>query len=386
MGSMGETMQRHGKKTIQIVNIGVYPPPFGGVSSHLIRLKAFLEKHTDNVLFLDCSKLRVEEKLAKGIISGLWNVKTYFQILFGKRSILHFHDLSPKYLLFNYFILSLRHTIVVSFHNELFIDKLRSKGKMKFYILVCLLNQMHKFIVDNNKCFILIESVISNPGKIEIIPEFIPPSMVPPLERDDVLALRKKHKYLLSSNAYQISFHKNEDLYGIDLLIDVLNSLYHSFGFDVAIAFLLPAVGNPDYFLNLKQRLKQYTLEDRFLFITNPIEEASSLWKISDGVIRATNTDGNSVSILEALHLGVPVVASDCVERPAGVVLFKSRDAEDLKNKIVFLFDNLDLCKRNAQSAAIGDNALKMLSLYQTMRESNRRVFPMLRTSHTAHK
>ena len=42
--------------------------------------------------------------------------------------------------------------------------------------------------------------------------------------------------------------------------------------------------------------------------------------------MRPTRTDGDAVSIREAMHFGRPVVASDAVPRPEGVVTFPSRD------------------------------------------------------------
>lgn len=44
--------------------------------------------------------------------------------------------------------------------------------------------------------------------------------------------------------------------------------------------------------------------------------------------LRPTSTDGNSVAVLEALERGVPVVASDAVTRPRGVILYTWKDQE----------------------------------------------------------
>ena len=57
--------------------------------------------------------------------------------------------------------------------------------------------------------------------------------------------------------------------------------------------------------------------------------------KHCDLFVRPTSTDGDAVSIREALWLGVPTVASDAVARPAGVATFRSRDADDLARKIM---------------------------------------------------
>ena len=42
----------------------------------------------------------------------------------------------------------------------------------------------------------------------------------------------------------------------------------------------------------------------------------------------------------EALSAGIPVVASDCVERPAGAITFASENTNDLSEKIISVIDN----------------------------------------------
>jgi glycosyltransferase involved in cell wall biosynthesis len=48
--------------------------------------------------------------------------------------------------------------------------------------------------------------------------------------------------------------------------------------------------------------------------------------KLSDIFLRPTRSDGDANSIREALYLGVPVIASDCVERPDQVLTFRTGD------------------------------------------------------------
>ena len=46
--------------------------------------------------------------------------------------------------------------------------------------------------------------------------------------------------------------------------------------------------------------------------------------------MRATDRDGDAVAIREASYFGKTVIASDCVERPSGTILFRTGDAESL--------------------------------------------------------
>ena len=54
----------------------------------------------------------------------------------------------------------------------------------------------------------------------------------------------------------------------------------------------------------------------------------------AEGYVRATDRDGDAVAIREAAHFGIPVVASDCVERPRATILFKTGDSQSLADAL----------------------------------------------------
>jgi glycosyltransferase involved in cell wall biosynthesis len=51
--------------------------------------------------------------------------------------------------------------------------------------------------------------------------------------------------------------------------------------------------------------------------------------------IRASRYDGDCLSLKEALHLGVPAIASNTGMRPAGTILFPIGDEEALMDRII---------------------------------------------------
>lgn len=71
----------------------------------------------------------------------------------------------------------------------------------------------------------------------------------------------------------------------------------------------------------------------RIIHFKRPVNFPALLRKV-DLYIRPTSTDGNSVAVLEALAADVPVLASDSVPRPEGVMLYKYGDAVDFLEKI----------------------------------------------------
>lgn len=46
---------------MKVVFIGPYPPPYGGVSVHIKRMKAYLEKKDVDVIIYNESKKKIED-------------------------------------------------------------------------------------------------------------------------------------------------------------------------------------------------------------------------------------------------------------------------------------------------------------------------------------
>ena len=137
------------------------------------------------------------------------------------------------------------------------------------------------------------------------------------------------HTPLVTANAFQIAFHQGIDLYGLDMCIELtakLKSDYPNIGFVFALA---NEKVNTQYLEKMKQRLRELHIKDNFFLLTGQ-KELWPLFKKADLMIRPTTTDGNAVSIAEALYFDCPAVASDVCDRPEGTILFKSRDLEDL--------------------------------------------------------
>jgi glycosyltransferase involved in cell wall biosynthesis len=71
--------------------------------------------------------------------------------------------------------------------------------------------------------------------------------------------------------------------------------------------------------------------------------------------IRTPTTDGVASSVLEALALGIPVVAAENGTRPAGVVTYTGDDPADLASKIRYALDGRDELVANMPRPEIED-------------------------------
>jgi glycosyltransferase involved in cell wall biosynthesis len=118
--------------------------------------------------------------------------------------------------------------------------------------------------------------------------------------------------------------------YGFDLLVAGLARLrvrYPSFGCLV--------MGSGGQRAEAERRIHELGLEENVLIVGDVVHDVClTLISISHVFIRATLEDGDSISVREALALGVPVVASRVGMRPDGVILFPPGDVDEMVSKI----------------------------------------------------
>jgi glycosyltransferase involved in cell wall biosynthesis len=106
-------------------------------------------------------------------------------------------------------------------------------------------------------------------------------------------------------------------------------------------------------------RIRSLGLQDHVLLAGDlPHDEFLSLLTRTRMYIRTPSKDGVCSSVLEALALSVPVVASENGTRPAGVVTFTPNDAEDLAAKISDVLGTYDDVCRRIPTPEIRDTVL----------------------------
>jgi glycogen(starch) synthase len=153
-------------------------------------------------------------------------------------------------------------------------------------------------------------------ARIEILPAFLPGSDAPLALPADFESWSRAHRPVISA----VMFYRPE--YGFELLVQTTSDLRKNHP-------LLGCVVMGD------SKFKPEGLPP-YMFAMGDVTHPSCLAVIarSDIFVRPTFSDGDAISVREAIELGTPVVASDVVSRPAGTVCFKTGDASDLVSKI----------------------------------------------------
>ena len=303
----------------KLLYIGPAPQNIGGISIHIRRLVG-LVKDAYQIDYVDEGHTRYE---------GVFNLRSgnlfkYFGKV-AKADIVHVH--SGTWLLRAFHIivckLLMRKKVLVTIHRDPNIEP--HTGLTKWLLKRCdyaiLVNREgYEAMRTESKC------------QYVLLPAFLPPAMDEepqlPMEIEEWIrgAREKEGAFLMCSNAWNLVMHNGEDLYGLDMCIEAMKEL------DKKFYLLFIVASNTEQQARMagyKEQIKANGLGDNILIWEQPASFVRLLQQC-DLVLRTTNTDGDAVSIREALYFGKPVLASDVVKRPNGVSLFKTRDTADL--------------------------------------------------------
>lgn len=306
----------------KILLIGPYPPPYGGVSMHIKRLKALFSGEFD-IDIVDESR---ESK--KGIFNlrSLNIFKYLYKVL--KTDTVHIH--SGK------FLFRMLHFLAASlfFKKKIITVHGYEPGRGAN------IRPMDRAILNKCNKVIFVSKELADAFKVKqyIINEaFLPPDVSNEAEIPAAVASwieqRKTEGYKTCiANAWRLDKHEDEDLYGLDLCIMAAQKNKED-GIKAATIFVVSDGSGVIKTEQYKKMINEFSLENCFLIWEAPLSFIKLIMN-TDIVLRPTNTDGDALTVREGLFLGKPVIASDVVIRPAGTKLFKTRDAGSLAQAI----------------------------------------------------
>ncbi|WP_136482671.1 glycosyltransferase [Cognatitamlana onchidii] len=312
---------------------GTYPPPIGGVSIHIMRFIHEVNKLNSNIVLKDFNGL--DENEFDYIIKVKSKLNEFFALPFRSKMLIHLH--SNKFIVFVLLLIfGRKHKIGMTIHNKNLVKT--SKGVKKK--LTTLFLRRLDFIILNDPEY---ANQFTEAFKIDKLKTHVLPAYIKPLETErsklpkKVLQFRQHKEFLISANAFMLRFEEGVDIYGFDLLIDLVYALKKK-DINVGLIFCLPQIGNQQYYGQLCAIIKDKSLEKDILILQEKLPNAFQIWEASDLFIRPTTTDIEGVSVKEALDFNTPVIASNVCKRPKEAVLFKSRDFEELLSKTFELY------------------------------------------------
>ena len=344
--------------------IGPFPPPYGGVSVHIFRLQRRLIRAGHK-----CLVWGQERTPEEGVVvtSSLWQLYRELRKT-DSGALLHFHE----HHLVAGMLAKTRRRLVFTLHNErintdLFGGRFPRQWAFRLASRRCFRNVPHVIAVSE---WVRDEAMRFGfaPAAIHVVCSYLRPEDDETAHPKNVAAFapfRERFRYLASASAWALRFFRGEDMYGIDLCVEMLHKLKDSHP-DLGLVLVIPQAKGTPYLQALQRRADGLGVGDRILWLLEP-GAYHPLQRRCDLFLRPTNTDGFGVTVAEAMEFGVPTIASDAVQRPPGCVLFRNRDAADLACKVSDALENLSALTEQARRMREPDHFDEVLAVYESL-------------------
>ncbi len=314
--------------------VGPYPPPYGGISVHVQRMEALLREHGHTpVVFSQGS--------AKKWIVSHWRDRSSFDVV-------HFHDISWGNRVLIGLLGFLGFKVVLTIHGDSLKNQLDSGNWLRKWLLRFAMRHITHIVCVKDDIRVLLLSLGVKPSRISVINAYLPPSLslevaVPQTIQD----FARSHTPLIVANGFEvIPLSKDTDLYGINLTLDLCARLIKDYP-QTGCLFFLARIGNQEQYETLAAKISQLGLDHCFRFVIG--ENLTPVLSLASLFVRPTYQDGYGISVTEALHFGVPALASDVCEREKGAILFRCGDYDDFYRRTRQILDDYDTVKQTVQ-------------------------------------
>ncbi len=314
---------------------GSYPPPYGGASMHSRRLRPLLEsKGIDYTIYNAASDAADGKRVISVRRNRFWRLLKY--LFTADESA--FYIMSPRLLAWfaGLWLIQVRGKRVwIRLRNEQLIVWEKT-SPLKCALAGFVLRRVHGVVCVSRALAQTASRFGVKENRILYTPGFLPPvidEMHLSSTDPSLVHFADNHSPLLVANG-KVRQYNGNDLYGLDHMVELIIRIapkYQNIGLLVCLSDNEPRT--EDYVAKLNQHAVEGNVEKNIYFTSNPGPMTPYLAR-ADLFLRPTTTDGDAVSIRESLYFDIPVVASDAVQRPAGVTCFPTRDLDAFENSV----------------------------------------------------
>ena len=320
--------------------LGPVPPPFGGVSIHIVRFLALLAANGHQARVLPYTGTTRNGRLGKGLQALGQLLRLYGRRLLGPGRVLHLHYGGLGYFLALAPLLRTTGSrLVVTFHSVRVVHDLEQAGAGRRARALGLLARFDLFVAVRPEIGAALRGLGLGGPAITVMPAFLPPA---PSETDLTRlpaavaktlteALADGRRQVCCAAYYLGAGYGHPDVYGIEELAAALDRLDPAQGPPVDLWVFISNRPDTEERRRIEQDLRERSVRWRrfglhlcFGLPMIPVLSRASAF------VRPSREDGDSVAVREALSFGLPVLASDVVVRPQEAVLVTMRDPEAL--------------------------------------------------------
>ncbi len=336
--------------------LGPFPPPFGGVAIHCVRLFEALQER----------RIPVEGVSLGGIPAGVKSVSLFRPWHLLSRTPVHYHTDEGNFrwmLLLSkiWRLLGTKYIVTVhSFRHRREFENLGvAKDLRKAY------ERAEAIVAISDEAARDLQKELGVAHKrLKVIPSNLPLSrwessgVLPP----SVPEQWRRASVRILANAGAVTSVAGKDLYGIDVLLDALQQIT-----DPSIQVCIAIGGVRDQ--ALYERIVETAKLDARVHLVNDLNgPLAPLVREAHIIIRPTRTEGGpSLTVTEAMELGRWTIASDAVMRPAGCRTFRNENALDLARVIIDCVNDVVGGKMPAPTQPYSQALTQLINLYQRL-------------------
>lgn len=333
------------RASYDVMIVGGYPPPYGGVSVHCQRLAAALSARLDVLVIDSAADTRPGWDPAIPMVYRVGAIhdrptrawRLLMRIARTKSRIAHFHAGSFD----NFALLALpligalpRGTRrLVTIHSGSFPMRVTSASAGRRRLMAAVLRQMD--------CVVCVSAAIAEQVRAlapDVRTEVVPAYLPAPAEPDPVIdeAIERLRDRGVERVCVAAGFAR--PYYGFHTVLDAVAE-DESLRGRVGLIFAFYTEYEAAYHAKVAGRLEEL---GGIAFDNLTPEQFAYLLGRADTFLRPTDRDGDSVALREARALGKQIVASDCVTRPGGSILFRAMDPASLREAMHVAVANRD--------------------------------------------
>lgn len=365
---MGTTEGVTSRDALDILIIGPVPPPFGGISVHVRRLASLLSRRGYRVGVLN-HFAHTDGDFVVGALNKS-PVRYYRRPREIPARVAHYHHSRWEHLIA--FALGERRQErrrILTLHAgdiEKHFPQLVSKVPLVRRITLWALRQFDVVVTVDP----IIADIVrreSGHARVVTVPAFLEPARDETAGYEPALREFVSRGPVLVAAAYGVQFLRDgSELYGLDTAVSAFIQISHERR-DLSLALFIaqhPSTARARrHLLQLEESARGRGVGDRLrIAYGQPLLPALRENAI---FIRPTRAEGDAVSVREARIAGVPVVASDVVRRPAGVLTFAVGDSADLVRALREILDKSSADRKDAVRTPADGFADELLALYK---------------------
>ncbi len=312
---------------MRVLFLGPYPPPHGGVQTNLVAIRNYLLAQGIPCEVINITRFR--SRASSGVYYPRSALGVLWLLLRLRYDIVHLHfggQLTPR-LLGLCVVCCLLPTAktVLTFHSGGYPSSKEGRSARPFSLRGFVFRMLDGVIGVNQKIVELFCRLGVPANRIRLISAF---SFSAPAS-DNALS-QNLREFCQAHRPLLVTVGLLEWEYDLPLQIDVLGPSREKFP---NAGLVIIGAGSIEKDLRAHICAKPYS---EHVLLCGDVPHAVALRVMSEGdaFLRTTLYDGDSVAVREALHLGVPVIATDNGMRPSGVTLIPPSDLEALRRAI----------------------------------------------------